>query len=60
MIELIRFSQKETFEGLSQEALSVCIGTLKLASSQISTKTVSELCTFQNIFADVSIIFNFC
>jgi hypothetical protein len=32
--------QKETFEGLSQEALSVCIRTLKFASSQIATKTV--------------------
>lgn len=33
-------SQKETFEGLSQEALSVCIKTLKFASSQIASKTV--------------------
>ncbi|CAB3989375.1 conserved oligomeric Golgi complex subunit 3-like [Paramuricea clavata] len=37
--KLYRCISKETFEGLSQEALSVCISTLKLASSQISTKT---------------------
>ena len=43
--------QKETFEGLSQEALSVCISTLKLASSQISTKTVRYMHSYFDLHA---------
>ncbi|XP_046853016.1 conserved oligomeric Golgi complex subunit 3-like [Xenia sp. Carnegie-2017] len=37
--KLYRCISKETFEGLSQEALSVCISTLKVASSRIISKT---------------------
>lgn len=37
---LFAFIQKETFEGLSQEALSFCIQSLKTASALITQRKV--------------------